>query len=138
MRLSFRLRKGGTPVYFSERVNKKRRRVFFQFDLIRAILAMVVVFQKIQHTLLLSLPKSPIDLLRAFRWLLPKEQRKEIDLIISDLKMDKADMMRQKRSKKFIFFVLSWHVARTLSAYVWDGVAGIVKKVTPFVKYLPK
>ena len=81
---------------------------------------------------------SPIVALCIFRWFLSRDQRDELDLIIQDLKEDKADMIRQKRSKNFIFFVLSWHVARTIFAYIWDGVASIARKLIPLVKYLPK
>jgi hypothetical protein len=49
-----------------------------------------------------------------------------------------ADMLRQKRSKKFIFFVVSCNVARTITAYVWDGISNIARKAVPLAKYLPK
>lgn len=80
----------------------------------------------------------PLGTLSGFRWFIPRAHREEIDLIIDDLKEDKSEMLRQKRSKKFIFLVLSWHVTRVISAYVWDGVTGLVKRVVPVAKFLSK
>ncbi|OYW71171.1 MAG: hypothetical protein B7Z37_28520 [Verrucomicrobia bacterium 12-59-8] len=111
------------------------------FGISAAVLAMVLT---VLHTMtsagssINSIVNAPLNTLAAMRWLISRAKRDEIDLIIHDLKEDKAEMLCQKHSKTFIFLVLSWHVTRTICAYVWDGVGSIVSKVIPLAKYLPK
>lgn len=109
-------------------------------DLHKAIVrqkAEIMVFTTMM-TIKNGLVSSPLKILLSFRWFIPRAQREEIDLIIDDLKEDKFDMMGQKRAKSFIFLVLSWHVTRIITVYIWDGVTSMVKRVVPIARFLSK
>jgi hypothetical protein len=81
---------------------------------------------------------GPLHLLKAFRWFLPRTVREDLDIVIADLEEDMKEMKQQKRSRRFIFAVLSWHVLRTITAYFVDGARGVLLKLAPFLRYFSK
>ncbi|WP_009964875.1 hypothetical protein [Verrucomicrobium spinosum] len=78
------------------------------------------------------------SLLLALRMFLPRKQREEIDLIISDLVEDIKEMKAARRGGIYIRCVVGWHTVRTIIAYLWDGSLRIFRKIIPLAALFRK
>ncbi len=77
-------------------------------------------------------------LLQFFRWFVPRNQRDNVDIVISELKEDVQDMRKEQKSWAFIQMLVTWHSVRVIGTYALDSASRIIKKLNPIASIFEK
>lgn len=81
---------------------------------------------------------SALNLLHFFRWFVPRDQRANIDINISDLKEDIQDLRKEQKSWAFIQMLVAWHSVRVIGSHVFDSASRIARKLNSIASTFEK
>ncbi len=81
---------------------------------------------------------ATLNVLHFFRWFVPRNQRENVDIVISELKEDIQDMRKEQKSWAFIQLLVTWHSVRAIGAHVLDSASRIAKKLNPIASIFEK